>query len=140
MEQGQIFIQVAADCKIKEKTKCKVVVIGDYGVGKTNLIKKFVEGKFSKDSIKNIGSDFLTQTYLINNEVIRVEFWDTGAEEKFKNLSESYYKGAKAAFIVYDVTNQSSFDNVNKWVKEVIGKTSTDIKIMIIGNVCFRWD
>ena len=86
MEQGQIFIQVAADCKIKEKTKCKVVVIGDYGVGKTNLIKKFVEGKFSKDSIKNIGSDFLTQTYLINNEVIRVEFWDTGAEEKFKIL------------------------------------------------------
>lgn len=134
MEQEQIFIQVAADCKIKEKTKCKVVIIGDYGVGKTNLIKKFVEGKFSKDSIQNLGTEFLTQTYLINNEVIRVEFWDTAAQEKFRNLSANYYKGAKAAFIVYDVTNQSSFDNVNKWLKEVIGKTSTDIKIMVIGN------
>ena len=112
----------------------QIVIIGDYGVGKTNLIKKFVEGKFSKDSIQNLGTEFLTQTYLINNEVIRVEFWDTAAQEKFRNLSANYYKGAKAAFIVYDVTNQSSFDNVNKWLKEVIGKTSTDIKIMVIGN------
>ena len=134
MAEEQIDIQVATNNNTKEEYKFKVVVVGDSGVGKTNLIRRFVHDTFSKDSKATVGVEFLSKTYLINNEVFKIEFWDTAGQERYKSITAAYYKGAKGALIVYDVTTQSSFDNVNKWCKEIREKAAKNINMMMIGN------
>ena len=83
MAEEQIDIQVATNNNTKEEYKFKVVVVGDSGVGKTNLIRRFVHDTFSKDSKATVGVEFLSKTYLINNEVFKIEFWDTAGQERY---------------------------------------------------------
>ena len=134
MSEPVITIEVAPNSNAKEEYKFKVVVVGDSGVGKTNLIKRFVNDTFSKDSKATVGVEFLSKTYLINQEIFKIEIWDTAGQERYKSITAAYYKGAKGAMIVYDVTNQTSFDNVDKWCNEIKEKASKNINLMIVGN------
>ena len=120
---------------LKEDLKFKLVVLGDSGVGKTNLISRYITNIFDKSSKATIGVEFFSKTYKINKKkIIRVEIWDTAGEERYKAITSVYYKGAKGAFIVYDITSRKSFDNVDKWIEEIKEKTSKDIKLIVIGN------
>lgn len=134
MAEEKIDIQVADNNNSKEEYKFKVVVVGDSGVGKTNLIKRFVTDTFAKDSKATVGVEFMSKTYIINKEIFKIEIWDTAGQERYKSITAAYYKGAKGAMIVYDVTNQSTFDNVNKWCQEIKEKASKNINLMMIGN------
>ena len=134
MSDPKITIEVALNNSVKEEYKFKVVVVGDSGVGKTNLIKRFINDTFNKDSKATVGVEFLSKTYLINQEVFKIEIWDTAGQERYKSITAAYYKGAKGAMIVYDVTNQSSFDNVDKWANEIKEKAARNINLMIVGN------
>ena len=134
MSDPKITIEVAPNNSVKEEYKFKVVVVGDSGVGKTNLIKRFINDTFNKDSKATVGVEFLSKTYLINQEVFKIEIWDTAGQERYKSITAAYYKGAKGAMIVYDVTNQSSFDNVDKWANEIKEKAARNINLMIVGN------
>ena len=118
---------------IKEKYKFKVVIVGDSNVGKTNLLKRFINESFSSNTKATIGVELISKTYSINNEIIKVDIWDTAGQERYKSITSSYYKGANGAMIVYDVTNKKSFDNVNKWYNELIKHTKL-INIIMIGN------
>ena len=134
MIEPKITIEVAPNSNVKEEYKFKVVVVGDSGVGKTNLIKRFINDTFNKDSKATVGVEFLSKTYLINQEVFKIEIWDTAGQERYKSITAAYYKGAKGAMIVYDVTNQTSFDNVDNWANEIKEKAARNINLMIIGN------
>ena len=133
-ECPDININECLDQNIKEEEKFKVVVVGDSGVGKTNLIKRFILNEFSLDSKATVGVEFISKNYNINNKIIKIEIWDTAGQERYKSITSAYYKGAKGAMIVYDVTNQTSFNNIDKWYFEIKEKASKNINLMLIGN------
>ena len=118
----------------QEDYKIKIIVVGDSGVGKTNLINRFASDKFDINSKATIGVEFVYKTLKINKEVIKVEVWDTAGQERYKAITSSYYKGAKGAIIVYDITNEDSFNNVESWMNEVTKKGKTDMQFLLVGN------
>ena len=118
----------------QEDYKIKIIVVGDSGVGKTNLINRFASDKFDTNSKATIGVEFVYKTLKINKEVTKVEVWDTAGQERYRAITSSYYKGAKGAIIVYDITNEDSFNNVESWMNEVTKKGKTDMQFLLVGN------
>ncbi len=113
----------------------KFVIIGDHTVGKTSLIRQFVEGKFSHDYRATIGLNIFAHNFDFQGNEISVSLWDLGAQQFFKRFRKIYYNGAEAAFIVFDLTRRESFDNVKSWYKEISELIEeTNIPIVIIGN------
>ena len=134
MSNEDITIEEVVSPEAKEDFKLKIVVVGDSGVGKTNLIKRFISNEFSENFKATIGVEFMSKAYRINKHLFKVEIWDTAGQERYKSITAVYYKGAKGALIVYDTTDKSTFDDIDKWMLEIKDKTSKDIKLMIIGN------
>ena len=134
MSEDDIKIEDVNSGDIKEDYKLKVVVVGDSGVGKTNLIKRFVSNTYNPNTKATVGVEFISKSYKINDQVFKIEIWDTAGQERYKSITAAYYKGAKGALIVYDITQKDSFENINKWMSEVRDKSSKDLKIMIVGN------
>ena len=130
----KIEISPSEDPSLKEEFKLKVVIVGDSSVGKTNLVKRFMNNTFLKDSKATVGVEFMSKTFIVNKKVFKVELWDTAGQERYKAITAAYYKGAKGAMIVYDVTSKSTFDNVDKWCNELRMKGSNNINIIMIGN------
>ena len=129
-----ITIEEVVNPESKEDFKLKIVVVGDSGVGKTNLIKRFITNEFSENFKATIGVEFMSKTYKINKHLFKIEIWDTAGQERYKSITAVYYKGAKGGLIVYDTTDKNTFDNIDKWLTEIKDKTSKDIKLMLIGN------
>jgi len=134
MNKNDIKIEEVNSNQVKENYKLKLVVVGDSGVGKTNLIKRFVSDEFIPNSKATVGVEFVSRSYKINEEVFKIEIWDTAGQERYKSITSAYYRGAKGALLVYDVTEKKSFQNIDKWMGEIKEKSSKDINIMIIGN------
>ena len=120
---------------IKEDLKLKLVLLGDSGVGKTNLISRYISNSFDENTRATIGVEFFCKNFRINKKrTIKVEIWDTAGQERYKAITSVYYKGAKGAFIVYDITSRKTFENVDKWIGEIKERTTDDVKLIIIGN------
>ena len=134
MSDEDIVIEEVSSAEVKEDFKIKIVVVGDSGVGKTNLIRRFINNEFSENLKATIGVEFMSKTYRINKHLFKIEIWDTAGQERYKSITAVYYKGAKGALVVYDTTEQATFDDIDKWMFEIKDKTSKDIKLMIIGN------
>lgn len=113
----------------------KFVIVGDHEVGKTSIVRRFVERKFSYDYKATIGLNIYSHSFTLEGNEISVTLWDLGAQDFFKRYRKIYYKGAEAAFIVYDLTNKSSFQNVKEWYYELIEFIEDkEIPIVIVGN------
>ena len=134
MSKEDIVIEEINSKDVKEDYKLKLVVVGDSGVGKTNLIKRFANNTFNSNSKATVGVEFLSKSFKINNTVFKIEIWDTAGQERYKSITAAYYKGAKGALVVYDITSKISFENIDKWMLEIKEKSSKDLKLMIIGN------
>ena len=134
MSDDDIKIEDVNSGEVKEDYKLKVVVVGDSGVGKTNLIKRFVSNTYNPNTKATVGVEFLSKSYKINDQVFKIEIWDTAGQERYKSITAAYYKGAKGALIVYDITQKDTFENINKWMSEVRDKSTKDLKILIVGN------
>jgi len=113
----------------------KFVIIGNHEVGKTSLIRQFVERKFSRDYRATIGLNIFAHNFDFQGNEISVQLWDIGAQQYFKRFRKIYYAGAEAAFIVFDVTSRDSFEKVKDWYKEIKQLIDEkDIPIIIVGN------
>jgi len=113
----------------------KVVVTGDSGVGKTNIITRFTANEFSLESKATIGVEFgHAEITLGDSSKIKVQIWDTAGQERFRAITRGYYRGAVGALIVFDITKQVSFRNVEKWLQELKQHAFDDIVIMLVGN------
>ena len=98
----------------------KIVLLGDSGVGKSNLVFRFTKNEFNKDSKSTIGVEFATKTVQIDdNKLVKAQIWDTAGQERYRSIASSYYRGAVGALLVYDVTDRNSFNHVPMWLKEV---------------------
>lgn len=113
----------------------KVVLIGDSGVGKSNLLSRFSKNEFNLESKATIGVEFATKNVeLENNTKIKAQIWDTAGQERYRAITSSYYRGALGALIVFDVTKAKSFENLENWISELSSYASNDIISLIIGN------
>ncbi|CAL52204.1 Small GTPase superfamily, Rab type [Ostreococcus tauri] len=114
----------------------KVVLVGDSGVGKSNLLSRFTRNEFCLESKSTIGVEFATRTIEIQNKIIKAQIWDTAGQERYRAITSAYYRGAVGALLVYDVTNKDTFGNVEKWLSELRDHADANIVIMLVGNKC----
>lgn len=112
----------------------KLVIIGDSGVGKSSLTRRYIENTYSDSFHPTIGVEFGTKKMKINNKFIKLQIWDTAGQEKYKSITSAYYRGTRAVFIIYDITEKSSFDNVDNWISSVKSCTDKDVLVVMIGN------
>uniref|UniRef100_A0A9I9DPS6 Ras-related protein RABF2b n=1 Tax=Cucumis melo TaxID=3656 RepID=A0A9I9DPS6_CUCME len=112
----------------------KLVLLGDVGAGKSSLVLRFVKGQFVEFQESTIGAAFFSQTLAVNDATVKFEIWDTAGQERYHSLAPMYYRGAAAAIIVYDITNQGSFDRAKKWVQELQAQGNPNMVMALAGN------
>ncbi|XP_065782248.1 ras-related protein Rab-25 isoform X2 [Muntiacus reevesi] len=105
----------------------KVVLIGESGVGKTNLLSRFTRNEFSHDSRTTIGVEFSTRTVMLGTAAIKAQIWDTAGLER-------YYRGAVGALLVFDLTKHQTYAVVERWLKELYDHAEATIVVMLVGN------
>ncbi|KAJ7294738.1 hypothetical protein O6H91_Y235900 [Diphasiastrum complanatum] len=110
----------------------KVVLIGDSGVGKSNLLSRFTRNEFSLESKSTIGVEFATRSINVDGKLIKAQIWDTAGQERA--ITSAYYRGAVGALLVYDITRHVTFENVERWLKELKDHTDSNIVVMLVGN------
>ena len=115
----------------------KILTIGESGVGKTCILRRFVENKFLKNHLATIGIDFKTKNLIINNKEIKLKIWDTAGQERFRNITTQYYKGADGIVLVYDVTDDGSFEKIRDWMAQIQANAEKDdLGLVLLGNKC----
>ncbi|KAK9936620.1 hypothetical protein M0R45_013450 [Rubus argutus] len=113
----------------------KVVLIGDSGVGKSNLLSRFTRNEFSLESKSTIGVEFATRSLDVDGKVIKAQIWDTAGQERYRAITSAYYRGAVGALLVYDVTRNSTFESVERWLRELRDHTDPNIVVMLIFHI-----
>ncbi|XP_070102188.1 ras-related protein Rab-8A isoform X3 [Equus przewalskii] len=114
----------------------KLLLIGDSGVGKTCVLFRFSEDAFNSTFISTIGIDFKIRTIELDGKRIKLQIWDTAGQERFRTITTAYYRGAMGIMLVYDITNEKSFDNIRNWIRNIEEHASADVEKMILGNKC----
>ena len=120
----------------KEYYKLKLIILGDSGVGKTNIIQRYISDTFNTETRATVGVEFFVKNYRVNNDIIKLEIWDTAGQERYKSITSAYYKGSRGALIVYDITRTITFEDIEKWKNEINEKVKGSLKLMLIGNKC----
>ena len=112
----------------------KYIIIGDPSVGKSNLLMKFAHNKFTDEYQATIGVEFGAKNITFNNQVYRIQIWDTAGQENFRSITRSYYKNSACALIVYDITRKISFDNLVQWIEDCKNSSPKTVFMVLVGN------
>ncbi|CEG62778.1 Putative Rab family, other [Rhizopus microsporus] len=113
----------------------KIVVIGDSGVGKTNLLGRFIHNTFDFASKSTIGLDLSMKNIIIKDKRVRVQIWDTAGQERYRSITKRYYRGAVGALLVYDITKRESFMSIPRWLNEIkSNEAHSESILMLVGN------
>eukprot|EP00249_Psilotum_nudum_P011590 c23258_g1_i3 orf=298-942(-) len=112
----------------------KVVITGDSGVGKSNLLSRFTRNEFCLESKSTIGVEFSTRTIQVDGKSIKAQIWDTAGQERYRAITSAYYRGAVGALLVYDITKPAAYESVGRWLKELRDHADPSIAIMLVGN------
>ena len=114
----------------------KLILIGSSGVGKSSILKRYIQKIFEEEYTCTIGVDFFMKSLNISNKSIKLQLWDTAGTEKFKSITTGYYRGANAAFVVFDLTYKSSFESVSEWIQNYYKYSNPDSEkyVILIGN------
>lgn len=112
----------------------KVVLIGDSGVGKSNLLSRFTRNEFNLESKSTIGVEFATRSIVVEGKRIKAQIWDTAGQERYRAITSAYYRGAVGALLVYDIAKHLTYENVERWLKELRDHADDNIVIMLVGN------
>uniref|UniRef100_D3TPF8 GTPase Rab30 n=1 Tax=Glossina morsitans morsitans TaxID=37546 RepID=D3TPF8_GLOMM len=97
----------------------KIVLVGNAGVGKTCLVRRFTQGLFPPGQGATIGVDFMIKTVEVDGDKIKLQIWDTAGQERFRSITQSYYRSAHALILVYDISCQPTFDCLPDWLREI---------------------
>ncbi|KAJ3680828.1 hypothetical protein LUZ60_015317 [Juncus effusus] len=118
----------------------KLLLIGDSGtssfprVGKSCLLLRFSDGSFTTSFITTIGIDFKIRTIELDQKRIKLQIWDTAGQERFRTITTAYYRGAMGILLVYDVTDESSFNNIRNWIRNIEQHASDNVNKILVGN------
>jgi len=120
----------------------KIVLVGNAGVGKTCLVRRFTQGVFPGGQGATIGVDFMIKTLLINGVKVKLQIWDTAGQERFRSITQSYYRSAHCLMLVYDISSQPSFDSLSQWCRDIeqyagsSGNGNRSVLKVLVGNKC----
>ncbi|TIB75220.1 rab GTPase SrgA [Wallemia mellicola] len=117
----------------------KLLLIGDSGVGKSCLLLRFCDDAWTPSFITTIGIDFKIRTIELDGKRIKLQIWDTAGQERFRTITTAYYRGAMGILLVYDVTDERSFNNIRTWHSNVVQYASEGVNKILVGNKC-DWD
>jgi len=112
----------------------KVVLIGDSGVGKSNLLSRFTRNEFNLETKSTIGVEFATRSLTVDTKTLKAQIWDTAGQERYRAITAAYYRGAVGALLVYDIAKHGTYVNVTRWLKELRDHADSNIVIMLVGN------
>ena len=118
----------------------KVIFIGDSDTGKSSLSQRIAHDSFNPTYIDTIGVDFFIKYIKISGKIIKLQMWDTAGADRFRSITKSYYKGSNIIFLVYDVANLNSFENIKKWMKDIEENLIEKVYIVLVGNKCDSLD
>lgn len=122
----------------RKKTLLKVIILGDSGVGKTSLMNRYVNKKFSTQYKATIGADFVTKDVAVDDKLVTMQIWDTAGQERFQSLGVAFYRGADCCVLVYDVTAPTTFKSLDSWRDEFLIQASPrdpeNFPFIVIGN------
>ena len=114
---------------------CKIVLLGDTAVGKSCLTVRFIRNKYSEFQEPTIGAAFLAKNIDYQGQNLKLEIWDTAGQERYRSLAPMYYRGAKVAVVVYDITKKNTLTGAKSWVAE-LQNNNNDCIIILVGNKC----
>ncbi|KAI9273063.1 putative GTP-binding protein ypt1 [Phascolomyces articulosus] len=112
----------------------KLLLIGDSGVGKSCLLLRFADDTYTESYISTIGVDFKIRTIELEGKTVKLQIWDTAGQERFRTITSSYYRGAHGIIVVYDVTDQDSFNNIQMWLREIERYAAEGVSKLLVGN------
>ena len=112
----------------------KLIIIGDTGVGKSCLLSKVMDDKFNHEHSVTIGVEFGSFVLRMDGKIIKLQIWDTAGQESFRSVTRIFYRGAHVVFLVYDITREDTFVNVQEWLLEVKQHANSEIVVYLIGN------
>ena len=122
------------DYDLEEEFLMKIIMVGDSGVGKTNLLERYIKNEFWEATRNTVGVDFMAKKVMIHNQQVKIQFWDTAGQEKYKSISSAYYKSTQGVILVYDVTNRNSFRNIGMWLTDIRNHSDNSIHFLLVGN------
>ena len=112
-----------------------VVLIGDSGVGKSNLLSRFTRNEFNLESKSTIGVEFATRSIQVDGKTIKAQIWDTAGQERYRAITSAYYRGAVGALLVYDIAKHLTYENVERWLRELRDHADSNIVIMLVNKM-----
>ena len=112
----------------------KFVIIGDSGVGKSNILLRYINNTFSDEFKTTVGVEFGAKNLEVNGRIYRIQIWDTAGQENFRSIARAYYKNSVCACIVYDITNRNSFNSIQSWIDDCVKQSPKSILFILIGN------
>jgi len=114
----------------------KILLLGDSGVGKSCIIIRYIENNFSTSLMNSIGVDFKLKNIEIDDKKIKLQIWDTAGQERFRTITTSYYKGAHAIIIVFDISDRESFNHIRNWMADIDKFAKEGVLRILVGNKC----
>ena len=134
-------LRIKSTPKEEEKTKlleAKIVLLGDVNVGKTSIASRYCKNSFNEHHINTIGGAYQQQKVVLDNgAMIKLHIWDTSGQERFRAMTNLYYRDAQVALLTYDITNETSFTSIDFWIKELKYKVENENMILcLVGNKC----
>ena len=116
----------------------KLILIGNSGVGKSSILQRYIQKIFNDSYSSTIGVDFFMKSLTIGDKSIKLQLWDTAGTEKFRSITTGYYRGADAAFVVFDLSSKYSYNSLNEWIESYYKFSNPDVEknVILIGNKC----
>ena len=132
-------LRIKSTPKDEEKTKiieAKIVLLGDVSVGKTSIASRYCKNSFNEHHINTIGGAYQQQKVVLGNgSMVKLHIWDTSGQERFRAMTNLYYRDAQVAILTYDITNESSFSSIEFWIQELKYKVENENMILcLVGN------
>ena len=121
-------------CQSTDSVYVKILLLGDSGVGKTCLLKRYRDNNYKHNFISTVGIDYKVHYTNIDNKRVKCQIWDTAGQERFHVITRAYYKGSHGIVLVFDITEKSTFTNIEYWMKNISQHANTNVQIILVGN------
>eukprot|EP00300_Choanocystis_sp_HF-7_P041377 c8088_g1_i2.p1 GENE.c8088_g1_i2~~c8088_g1_i2.p1 ORF type:complete len:197 (+),score=30.40 c8088_g1_i2:69-659(+) len=115
---------------------CKIVFVGDSGVGKSSLIKRFIDDTYIPNMTTTIGVDFAIKSLDISGKSCKLQIWDTGGQEKFRAVTTSFYRGANGVVVCFDPTSPQSFESLPLWFRDIRQFSPDRVPVILVATKC----